>query len=136
MSGSMKLDVTFEIKIGGLDIEIKSERDGILTKKRKILKKNITFKIKNSLGATPTSDLKDPADYYLFIQQDAACLLSYGEMRPYLNIVGDGVRLKIPSDKIHLIIDKSKTSTKPSPTCFSYSQQKDQLQDDWLDSFK
>lgn len=118
-----------------LDIEFKFQEDCMFTKVRKKETKHTNIKIKNSLGKTKTTKIEDPADYYLFAQQDAVGIISYAEMLPHLKIVADGLSTMIPAGKITYIItpqnEMFKSQKKTSITnskCMNYKEKKQALQ--------
>lgn len=85
-----------------LDIEFKYTSYSMFTKTGRPCK-NSRYKIKNSLGKTK-SDISNPADFYMFGQENAIGIISYEEMIPYLSVVGDGIAAIIPHDKITYIV--------------------------------
>lgn len=88
-----------------LDIEMKTEQNCLFTPTGNP-KKTVELKIKNSLRTTETTDIQDPADFYLIVQPNAAGLISFSEMRPYLHVAPgkDGIVSKIPFEKITEIV--------------------------------
>ena len=86
----------------GLDIEFKYSSYSMFTKTGRPCK-NSRYKIKNWNGKTKI-ELDNPADFYMFGQEDAIGIISYEEMLPYLSVVGDGIWSSIPHDKITYIM--------------------------------
>jgi len=93
----------------GIDIECKSRSYNMFTKSGKPCKTS-TYKIKNSLGKQKTITIENPADFYMFTQENASGIISYNEMMPYLEVVGDGIIAKIPHEKITYIITPDEVS--------------------------
>ena len=119
-----------------LDLEFKYVENLIFTPKKKDPKKLVTVKIKNSLGKTRTADIRDPADYYILAQQDAVGIISYREMRPYLKVVGDGLRAEIPYASVTLIVTppSKQKEQKKNPKVMNYEQSKLELQRRFIQS--
>ena len=82
-----------------LDIEFKFSKKALFSSITRKPTKNVKMKIKNSLGETKSTEIADPADYYMFAQEDAVGIISYTEMLPYLKIVGDGEQGEYLIDK-------------------------------------
>ena len=94
----------------GQDIEFKFSSYSMFTKTKKVCK-NSTFKIKNSLGKTITTEIVNPANFYMFAQENAIGIMSYAEMLPYLNVSSDGIIAKIPHDKIVYVVTPESVGT-------------------------
>ena len=95
-----------------LDIEFKFQNDAMFSEKTNCPKKNISIKIKNSLGETKKREIEDPADFYMFAQKNAVGIISYTDMLPYIKICGDGLMVCVPHDKMSYIISpKQKEKT-------------------------
>lgn len=92
------------------DIEFKFSSYSMFTKTKRVCK-NSTFKIKNSLGKTITTEIVNPADFYMFAQENAIGIMSYAEMLPYLSVSSDGIIAKIPHDKITYIVTPESVGT-------------------------
>ena len=103
----------------------------MFTKTGKICKTS-NFKIKNSLGETTSTNIDNPADYYMFAQENAVGIISYKELVPYLVNVKDGISAKIPHDKITYIItptmDCPEMIDKIDIACLNYKERKRQMQ--------
>ena len=104
----------------------------MFTNKTKKSTEFVKMKIKNSLGETKTTEIKDPADYYMFAQEDAVGIISYTEMFPYLKIVGDGLATKIPHEKITFIITPQKKERTKNQHCMNYKQKKQAMQREFI----
>ena len=115
-----------------LDIEFKFSKNSMFSSKTKKPTKNIKMKIKNSLGETKTTKIQDPADYYMFAQEDAVGIISYSEMFPYLKIVGDGLATEIPHEKITFIVTPQKTERKKNQKCINYKEKKRAMQREFI----
>ena len=115
-----------------LDIEFKFAKNSMFTGKKKNPRKIVKMKIKNSLGETKTTDIKDPADYYMFAQQDAVGIISYSEMLPFLKVVGDGLATEIPHEKITFIVTPQKTERTKNQNCINYKQKKRAMQREFI----
>ena len=87
-----------------LDIEFKYLTDSLFTPKGKVLKKQTkTFKLKNWNGRNKGTTIEDPADFYLFAQQDSIAIMSFEEITPYLIQTDDSIEIQIPGDKLTFI---------------------------------
>ena len=115
-----------------LDIEFKFSKKSMFSEKTKKPIKFVKMKIKNSLGETKTTHIENPADYYMFAQQDAVGIISYEEMFPYLKIVGDGLATQIPHDKITYIITPQSETLSTNPDCMNYKERKRAMQREFI----
>ena len=115
-----------------LDIEFKFSKKSMFSPTTKKPTKFVKMKIKNSLGETKTTDIVNPADYYMFAQQDAVGIISYAEMLPYLDIVPDGLMAKIPHDKITYIITPQNEIFDTNIQCMNYKQRKRAMQREFI----
>ena len=119
----------------GQDIEFKFSSYSMFRKTQKICK-NSTFKIKNSLGKTITADIVNPADFYMFAQENAIGIMSYAEMLPYLSVSPDGIIAKIPHDKITYIVTPESAGTievdEIENACLKYKERKRQMQREFI----
>ena len=115
-----------------LDIEFKFSQKAMFSPKTQKPTKFVKMKIKNSLGETKTTDIVNPADYYMFAQDDAIGIISYAEMLPYLKIVGDGLVTQIPHDKITYIITPQKTTYTTITDCMNYKERKRAMQREFI----
>lgn len=113
--------------------EFKYGKDSLLTK-RGIPKRHITFKIKNSLGATHTPEISNPANFYILAQQNAVAVISYEEMKPYLHNSGDGVVLKIPGSELEFVIQPTEYTTITVKPAFCYLEEKRAMQRRFINS--
>jgi len=118
-----------------LDIEFKYQNQCMFYKNLK--KKNVVkIKIKNSLGKTKNKTIENPADYYMFSQENAVGIISYKEMESYLNIVGDGLSTEIPHDKITIIVPPHKINIFNNIKCIDYKAKKREMQRQFIMSIK
>lgn len=115
-----------------LDIEFKFSKKSMFSPTTKKPTKFVKMKIKNSLGETKTTDIVNPADYYMFAQQDAVGIISYAEMLPYLKIVGDGLATQIPHNKITYIITPQNETLTTNPDCMNYKVRKRAMQREFI----
>jgi hypothetical protein len=115
-----------------LDIEFKYANSSMFSFTTKKPRRLVKMKIKNSLGETRTNEIQDPADYYMFAQQDAVGIISYAEMLPYLDIVPDGLMAKIPHDKITYIITPQNEIFDTNIQCMNYKQRKRAMQREFI----
>jgi hypothetical protein len=100
-------------------------------------KKKIVIKIKNSLGTTETSSIREPSEFYMFAQQNAVALISYRELEPYLNVVGDGISTNLPGDKLTWIYRNNSNNSNTQPCiAFNYMQKKRDLQRALIESIE
>jgi hypothetical protein len=117
-----------------LDIEFKFQKISLFTPKNK-KKGEVKIKIKNSLGKTTSTDINNPAHYYMFAQENAVGIISYAEMKPYLKIVGDGLATEIPHDKIIYIINPIECETLiTNSECMNYKERKLAMQREFINS--
>lgn len=86
-----------------VDTEFKFDRKCLYTEKRLQAKKIVKIKVKNSLGKNKGTTITDPADYYIFAQENAMAVISYEELKPYLVAVPDGIEAHVPFDKLSMI---------------------------------
>lgn len=116
-----------------LDIEFKFSKNALFSAKTSKPTKTVKMKIKNSLGVTKSTEIADPADYYMFAQENAVGIISYTEMLPYLKIVGDGLATEIPHDKITYIIEPKDCKTlTTNPECMNYKEHKRAMQREFI----
>tara|TARA_B100001093_G_scaffold268589_1_gene256820 strand:+ start:2225 stop:2821 length:597 start_codon:yes stop_codon:yes gene_type:complete len=90
----------------GVDIEFKFKKDGILTKKGKTHVRKACFKLTNSNGENKSTEINNPADFYLFCQQDAIAIMKYTDMEEIEDCfqnTKDGWRCKIPGSELKFI---------------------------------
>ena len=114
-----------------LDIEFKFAKFSMFTSKGKP-KKKIKMKIKNSLGKTQTTEIDDPADYYMFAQENAVAIISYAEMLPYLKITGDGLETQIPHEAMTYIITPQSLQHETVKDCMDYKARKRAMQREFI----
>ena len=117
-----------------LDIEFKFSKNSLFSSKTKKPTKNVKMKIKNSLGETKSTEIVDPADFYMFAQEDSIGIISYDEMMPYLKIVGDGIATAIPHDKITYIITPQNETLTTNPECMNYLVRKRAMQKEFINA--
>jgi len=117
-----------------LDIEFKFSKNSLFSSKTKKPTKNVKMKIKNSLGETKSTEIVDPADFYMFAQEDSIGIISYAEMKPYLKIVGDGIATAIPHDKITYIITPQNETLTTNPECMNYLERKRAMQKEFINA--
>ena len=121
-----------------LDIEFKFQTSSMFTKVRKTPKKFIKIRIKNFIGKKKEEQkmskpkIDNPADYYLFVQDDAVGIISYKEMEPYLVEKRDGMDTAIPHNKITYIIKPTKLVFKPNPNSMNYKKRKREMQREFI----
>ena len=126
-----------------LDIEFKYATDSMFkevhitkTDTKWKFRKNVAMKIKNSLGGSKT-EIENPADYYMFAQQNAIGLISYEEMKPYLKPVSDGISTAIPHDKITYIITPNECKELNTEGCScNYLEKKRGMQLEFINSIQ
>jgi hypothetical protein len=117
-----------------LDIEFKYANKSLYTGKNKP-KQMVSFKIKNSLGETTSNKIEYPADYYMFAQENAVGIISYGDLSPYLRKTGDGLDCKIPHGKINYIITPSECNIREGNfKIMNYKERKRQMQLEFINS--
>jgi hypothetical protein len=86
----------------GVKIEVKSKHDLLLTGKRN-LKKNITFRLKNSNGSNQMSlNEENTADIYILLQQDAIAMTTRESVLANISGTGD-LMAKIPKESVELL---------------------------------
>jgi len=88
--------------ITGYDIEFKYQGNLLFTKSGK--KRNIVkVKLKNSLGKHKGIAISDPADFYMFGQENAIAIISWEEIKQYLVAVPDGIEAHVPHDSLKFV---------------------------------
>lgn len=87
----------------GVKIEVKSAHNLLLTQGGRQLKKNITFRFKNSNGSTPMElNEENTADIYILVQQDGIAMTTRENV--LCNVTGHGdLTAKIPKDLVELL---------------------------------
>ena len=86
----------------GIKIEVKSKHDLLLTGGRN-LKKNITFRLKNSNGSNQMSlNEENTADIYILLQQDAIAMTTRESILTNISGTGD-LTAKIPKESVELL---------------------------------
>lgn len=123
-----------------IEIEFKFQISSMFTKVRKTPKKFIKIRIKNFIGKKKTAaaaapgkaKIDNPADYYLFVQNDAVGIISYKEMEPYLVEKRDGMDTAIPHNKITYIIKPTKQEFKAIPNAMNYKKRKREMQREFI----
>jgi len=108
-----------------ISIEMKYGVECLFSKTKN--KNIINAKIKNSLGKIK-KEIKRPADYYMFVQANAAAIISYEEMQPYLIFGEDSCRCEIPFEKATVIFHMQNCETIPEDRSYIDSKRKMQLE--------
>ena len=91
------------------DLEMKFQQDCLFSEKNKQLKKIVRVKIKNFLGENKGINIPDPADFFIFAQQDAMAVVSYDDLHPFLIATSDsgksldGIYAAIPPEKLSFV---------------------------------
>jgi hypothetical protein len=87
----------------GVKIEIKSSHDLLLTRNGRELKRNITFRFRNSNGSNRMELTEEnTADLYILLQQDAIAITTRENVLS--NITGSGdLTAKIPKESVELL---------------------------------
>ena len=91
------------------DLEMKFQQDCLFSSKNKQLKKIVRVKIKNFLGENKGINIPDPADFFIFAQQDAMAVVSYDDLHPFLIATSssgkslDGIYAAIPPEKLSFV---------------------------------
>lgn len=86
----------------GFDIEFKYISRGLFTKKGN-KKPVVKVKLKNSLGEHKGVSVADPADFYMFGQEDSIAIISWEDIRPFLVAVPDGIEAHVPHDSLEFV---------------------------------
>ena len=84
-------------KILKIDIEFKTTT--LFTEKGRP-KRNISVRLKNTMGNNATGSIKNPAHFYIFGDYDGLAICDYLTMEPYLEKTYDALIVKIPFDKL------------------------------------
>jgi len=95
-----------------IDLEFKFSENGLFTKVKKLPKKYVTVKLKNSLGKNKGITIDNPANFYVIGQQDSIAIISYADIEPYLIDEDDGISAKIPLDKLTFVFKPNEVSDK------------------------
>ena len=118
-----------------LDIEFKFVKNCMFDKKNN-KKDTVKIKIKNSLGETKSTEIKNPADYYMFSQENAIGIISYNDILPHLKIVGDGLSASIPHNIITIIIPPHEIRLFNNINCIDYKKHKKDMQTKFIMSIQ
>ena len=100
----------YDITCLGIKIECKFEQELLLTKKKRELKANPTYKFKNTQGDNKHKILiSKTANIYIMMQRDAVGYTEgynvWGNIRTY----NDGIKSKIPKENINLLYNKTES---------------------------
>jgi len=96
-------------KLNNLKIEMKYV-EGCIFSGKKLLQRKTTSEIKlmNSNGTNTHLELPDTySDYLLIVDLHGAALISKEILKNYIILGGDGIKAKIPTDKLHIIFQPS-----------------------------
>ena len=97
--GYDNIDTVYDYKL-----ECKFMEHSLFTKKKVVLKKQTgKYTIKNTQGDSKGDRIKNPADYYLFFQQNAMGILSGTEINNYTSGTGDKITAQIPLKALSLV---------------------------------
>ncbi len=108
-------------------LEVKYMQDSLYIKDKETLKyKTGVYKIKNNLGSS-FATIQDPADYYLFFQQNAMAILLGTQINSYTKPMKDGIGAQIPIHLLSFVFTPSDIEIK-NTIPFSYKKQKDDMQ--------
>jgi len=96
-------------------IETKFCTNSLTTGKGALKKSKITSEIKltNTLGSSDGRSLPDTFDYLLIVDTDAVAVVSREELLPFVTSAGDGLKAKVPFDKLSWVAfgDKNALTT-------------------------
>jgi len=84
------------------DLEFKYISNGLFTKSKK-QKSVVKAKLKNSLGQNKGVTIEDPADYYIFGQEDAMAIISWEDLKHFLVAVPDGIEAHVPFENLDFV---------------------------------
>ena len=86
-------------------VEVKSSHNLLLTNKRRVLKKTITFRMKNSNGSGEMSlNEENTADIYILVQQDAVAFTTREYVLANMSAPNGGdIEAKIPNEYVELL---------------------------------
>jgi len=84
------------------DLEFKYISNGLFTKAKKE-KTVVKVKLKNSLGKNKGTTIENPANYYVFGQEDAMAIINWTELQNYLVAVPDGIEAHVPFDRLSFV---------------------------------
>ena len=107
--GDTERGCDFIVKDFNVKIEMKYVEGCLFGGKKIKLKKQTTeIKLMNSNGTNTHLNLPDTySDYLLMVDLYGAALISKEELTPHLIIGGDGIKVKIPTEKLHIIFEPS-----------------------------
>lgn len=108
------------------DLEFKYISNGLFTKTKKE-KAVVKAKLKNSLGKNKGTTIDNPADYYVFGQEDAMAIVSWNEIKDCLVAVPDGIEAHIPFDRLSFVFTPSDVNINKNITV-DYKTEKRQAQ--------
>ena len=98
-----KLGYDLVSRATGIKVEVKSCHNLLLTQVGRKLRKNITFRFKNSNGSNKMDiNENNTADIYILLQQDAIAMTTREHVLPNIHGSGD-LTAKVPSDSIELL---------------------------------
>jgi len=121
--------------VRGFDLEFKYHSNVLFTEKRKEKRKVIKIKLKNSLGKHKGTTVNNPADFYLFGQEDSIALISWTDIKPYLVAVSDGIESHVPHDKLSFIFLPEEVTVSMTST-INYKQVKSEAQRKLIESIQ
>lgn len=117
-----------------VDLEFKYMSNGLFTKtgKRKAV---IKVKLKNSLGTNKGTTIENPADWYMLGQEDAICIISSNDIKPFLVSVPDGIEAHIPTEAVTFLFTPVDV-TVDSTESVSYKTEKRAMQRNLIESIQ
>lgn len=86
----------------GFKVEFKFASYSMISERGKPVK-TTRIRIKNSRGTNKGINIENPADFYLIGQEDAMAIISWKDLMPCLEPVGDGIDAIIPHSKLIFI---------------------------------
>jgi len=127
-----------------LNVEMKSQKFCLYTKKGNLKKNSGNIKIMNSLGDASKRSVEDVLRFDALLIVDTGSVDSFSSAlinkcdikSDWLDFSKDGVTLKVPTSELTFIKRPSEIKVKDSENQISYKKFKAQAQRDYLEQFK
>lgn len=100
---------------GDIRIETKFSTNSLTTSKGERKKGPTTSEIKltNTLGSSDGRTLPDTFDYLLIVDTDCVAVVDRADILPFVTSNGDGLKVKVPFDKLEIVSKRSLTNQTP-----------------------
>jgi hypothetical protein len=121
--------------VTGFDLEFKYVSNGLFSRVKKLPKKTVVVKLKNSLGVHKGITIDHPADFYMIGQQDSIAIISWEDIQNYLVALPDGIEARIPFDALSFIFDFNDIDYKDNKIDCDYKKIKMDAQRELIETF-